>query len=71
MGLSKPVLAFNVGAHQDFLVHGENALVSELGDAEAINSNIQKLYSDDYLWKKISNNSKNTFEDLTDISLNS
>ncbi|MDC0222848.1 glycosyltransferase [Gammaproteobacteria bacterium] len=68
MGLSKPVLAFNVGAHRDFLVSGENALVSEHGDIEGINSNIDKLYLDNDLWLKISNNSKATFEDLTDFS---
>jgi glycosyltransferase involved in cell wall biosynthesis len=41
--LGKPVHAFNVGAHRDILVDGENASVSEVGDIADFTSKVNCL----------------------------
>ena len=65
MGLKKPVLAFDVGAHKDFLVDGENALVSPVSDLDKMIKDMQRLNKDSNLWKKLSINARSTFEQVT------
>ena len=65
MGLQKPVLAFDVGAHKDFLVDGENALVSPMSDLDKMIKDMQLLIEDPSLWKKLSSNARATFEQVT------
>jgi len=65
MGLHKPVLAFDVGAHKDFLVDGENALVSPVSDLGKMIKDMQMLIEDPSLWKKLSANARATFEQVT------
>lgn len=65
MGLQKPVLAFDVGAHKDFLVDGENALVSPMSDLDKMIKDMHLLIEDPSLWKKLSSNARTTFEQVT------
>ena len=65
MGLQKPVLAFDVGAHKDFLLDGENALISPMSDLDKMIKDMQMLIEDPSLWKKLSSNARVTFERVT------
>jgi glycosyltransferase involved in cell wall biosynthesis len=65
MGLGKPVVAFDVGAHKDFLADKENALISPTLDIEKMNKDLHLLYEDQVLWRKLSINSRSTFEEIT------
>jgi len=48
--LGKPVVAFNVGAHQEVVRHGETGiLVDQVGDTQQFASALVKLLNDEYL----------------------
>jgi glycosyltransferase involved in cell wall biosynthesis len=70
MGLKKPVVAFNVGAHRDFLVDGNNSLVSSPLDLNKMTKDLEILYKDEGLWEKLSKNSRTTFEEITNFNEN-
>ena len=61
----KDPLIFDVGAHKDFLVDGENALVSPMSDLDKMIKDMQLLIEDPSLWKKLSSNARATFEQVT------
>lgn len=65
MGLKKPILAFNIGAHKDFLVDKKNALISPVMDLNKMKQDMELLYEDSALWEKLSSNARTTFEEVT------
>ena len=65
MGLEKPILAFDVGAHKDFLVDHENSLISSAQDVNKMIKDLEKLSNDEDLWKSLSINARLTFEKIT------
>ena len=67
MGLQKPVIAFNVGSHRDFLIDMNNSLVSSALDLEKMTKDLEMLYEDEKLWEKLSKNSRLTFEEITNF----
>ena len=67
MGLKKPVVAFNIGAHRDFLVDKKNSLLSPSLDLDKMTKDIEMLYQDSVLWEKLSKNARTTFEEITDF----
>jgi glycosyltransferase involved in cell wall biosynthesis len=69
MGLKKPVIAFNVGAHRNFLSDKKNALISNSGDVVKMSSDIASLSSDDQLWKRLSHNCFQSFNQITDFNM--
>jgi len=69
MGLKKPVIAFNVGAHRNFLSDQENALISNSGDVIKMSKDIASLSSDDQLWKRLSYNCFQSFNQITDFDM--
>ena len=70
LGLSKPIVAFDVGAHHDLLVHKENAMVVPHGDWRAFADAVHELDVDPQLRHKLSEGARYTFEQLTsDVSL--
>jgi len=68
LGLGKPVLAFNVGAHKNFLKDKDNALISTVSDVEKMKKDIIDLNEDKVLWNKISGNAFKTFDRLTEFN---
>ena len=68
LGLKKPVLGFDVGAHKSFLKDRNNALISNVTDLEKMKRDILELNQDTLLWEKISSNAYKTFERLTDFN---
>jgi glycosyltransferase involved in cell wall biosynthesis len=70
MGLKKPVIAFNVGAHKDFLIDMNNSLVSSALDLKKMTKDLEMLYKDENLWEKLSKNSRLTFEEITNFDKN-
>lgn len=69
MGLKKPVIAFNVGAHKDFLADQVNALISDSGDIVKMSEDIANISSDDQLWNQLSNRSFQSFIQITDFNM--
>ena len=67
MGLEKPVVAFNIGAHRDFLVDKKNSLLSPALDLNKMTKDLEALYQDSILWEKLSKNARTTFEEITDF----
>lgn len=69
MGLSKPVVAFNVGAHKEILVNRKNAMVVPCGDVRAFRAAIIELDNNPALRHEIGVGARKTFEKLTDSKL--
>lgn len=67
MGLKKPVVAFNLGFHKDFLIDNQNSLVSSALDVNKMAKDLVNLHADSDLWKKLSSNARTTFEEITDF----
>ena len=65
MGLGKPIVAFNVGAHKDFLINKNNSLVSAALDVNNMTKDLEMLYEDVDLWERLSKNSRLTFNKIT------
>ncbi len=59
MSFGLPVVAFNVGGVSDWLKHGENGFLVDLGDYESFFYFCDKLSSDEKLAKKLGINAKN------------
>lgn len=65
LGLGKPVVAFDVGFHKDYLKNEQNAMIASVGDLDMFSENIKKLSSDDKLCEKISLGALKTFKNVT------
>jgi len=65
MGLSKPIVAFDVGAHREILVNRKNAMVVPRGNVQAFGEAILELDKDADLRRKIGYGARQTFETLT------
>ena len=66
IGLSKPVIAFNLGVHIDVLRDRENAMVVPVGDVDAFAGALDELAANDELYDTISIGAKRTYEMMTD-----
>jgi glycosyltransferase involved in cell wall biosynthesis len=62
----KPVIAFNVGAHKDILVHKENAYVVESNNSEEYSKAIQEVNSNFELRRDISEGAFRTALNMSD-----
>ena len=62
---AKPVVAFNVGIHQDIFIDGENGMIAEPGDLSHYFKKIEQLNNEPELFDIISKNSKKLFYELT------
>lgn len=65
MGLSKAIVAFDVGAHREILVNRKNAMVVPIGNVQAFAEAILELDKDADLRRKIGYGARQTFETLT------
>ncbi len=65
LGLGKPVVVFNAGAHKDIIRSGENGLAAEIGDVNGYAAHINRLVSDEALYHKLSDGARRSFEELT------
>ena len=65
LGLGKPIVAFNVGIHNELLKNKYNAMVISPGDIDAYIKGLKELLSNGQMRKKISRNALNTFNHLT------
>jgi len=68
LGLGKPVVAFNIGFHQDYLENKKNAMLADIGDIKTFSDNIIRLSSDNELCKKLANGASHTFNHVTSIN---
>lgn len=69
MGLSKPIVAFDVGAHQEILVHHKNAMVVPAGDTRAFSEAILELDQNADLRQEIGYGARQTFKKLTNSKI--
>jgi len=60
-----PVVGINSGGVTDFLIHGHNSLLSELGDKRAYASNLIKLIENEQLRRNLSANAISTAKSRT------
>ena len=54
---SLPIVTTTIGAEGMDLIEGETALISEIDDKQKLAKDIIRLYEDEMLWKKLSENS--------------
>lgn len=66
LGLGKPIVAFDVGVHQEVLQHGVNAMVAPVPDATAFAQAINVLNEDATLRRAIGIEAKKLYDRLTD-----
>jgi glycosyltransferase involved in cell wall biosynthesis len=64
MNYSKPIIAFSVGAHNEFLQNRFNAMLSDSNDLEKFMGNIVELDNNQTLREEISRNALNTLIEL-------
>lgn len=68
LGMSKPVITFDVGIHKEVIRNRENGICVKAGDYKAMGNEISILNKDSKLEEKISINAKLLYHKLTDES---
>ena len=68
MATGKPVVAYNVGANSEGIVHGENGLLAEWGNVEQLSSYVRALLIDEKLAVRMGQNGRKRAEEM--FSLN-
>jgi glycosyltransferase involved in cell wall biosynthesis len=63
MACGKPVVAYNVGANSEGIVHGENGLLAEWGNVEQLSSHVRKLLIDEELAIRMGRNARKIAEE--------
>jgi glycosyltransferase involved in cell wall biosynthesis len=63
MAYGKPVVAYNVGANGEGIVHGENGLLADWGNVEQLSSNVRKLLIDEELAIRMGRNARKIAEE--------
>jgi glycosyltransferase involved in cell wall biosynthesis len=66
LGLSKPLVAFNVGIHQEILRHGHNAMVADAVNVSQFSQYIEILDRDPDLRRRLSLEARRLYEQITD-----
>lgn len=61
----KPVVAFNVGVHQDIFIDEENGMIAEAGNLNQYFKKIEQLNNDPELFDKVSKNAHKLFYEIT------
>lgn len=64
MATGKPVVAYNVGANSEGIVHGENGLLAEWGNVKQLSSYVRTLLINENLVVKMGQNARKRAEDL-------
>jgi len=65
MGLGKPVIAFDVGAHRELLSNGDNAMLVPPGDIDQFVAAIEQVDSDPELRERLGRRARETFLEYT------
>lgn len=65
IGLGKPVIVFDVGIHKEIIQHGENGMLAQLGDVDAMANHVKTLAQDDILCTKVAKGAFQLFEKIT------
>jgi len=63
MAYGKPVVAYNVGANSEGIVHGENGLLAEWGNVEQLSSHVRTLLVDEELAIRMGRNARKIAEE--------
>jgi glycosyltransferase involved in cell wall biosynthesis len=63
MATGKPIVAYDIGANSEGIVHGENGLLAEWGNIEQLTSHVRALLIDEELAKKMGRNSRKRAEE--------
>lgn len=58
MAWGKPVVAYDVGANREAIIHNETGLLTEWGNLELLASNVRKLLLDEKLALQMGRNAK-------------
>lgn len=68
LGLSKPVIVFNVGIHKEIIQNRVNGICVKPGDFKTMGEEINNLSQNDKLEADIAVQAKTLFHELTDVS---
>jgi glycosyltransferase involved in cell wall biosynthesis len=63
MATGKPIVAYDIGANSEGIVHGENGLLAEWGNIGQLTSYVRTLLLDEELAKKMGRNSRKRAEE--------
>lgn len=68
LGMSKPIITFDVGVHKEIIKNRINGICVKAGDFEAMGNEINNLNNDVLLQESISRKAKELYHELTDES---
>ena len=66
LGMSKPIITFDVGIHKEIIKNRVNGICVKAGDFKAMGDEINNLNHDTDLLAKISSEANNLYHKLTD-----
>ncbi|MDI5887457.1 MULTISPECIES: glycosyltransferase family 4 protein [Flavobacterium] len=66
LGMSKPVITFDVGIHKEVIINRVNGICIKAGDFQAMGDEINNLSKDILLQESISRKAKDLYHELTD-----
>jgi glycosyltransferase involved in cell wall biosynthesis len=69
MASGKPVVAYDVGANSEGIIHGETGLLAEWGNIEQLSSHVRTLLSDEQLSLKMGRNARKRAEAMFSLKL--
>jgi len=64
MATGKPVVAYDVGANSEGIIHGENGLLAEWGNVKQLSSYVRALLSDEKLAVRMGQNARKRAEEM-------
>ena len=64
MATGKPVVAYDVGANSEGIIHGENGLLAEWGNVKQLSSYVRALLSDEELAVRMGQNARKRAEEM-------
>jgi glycosyltransferase involved in cell wall biosynthesis len=69
MAHGKPVVAYDVGANSEGIIHGETGLLAEWGNITQLSSNVAKLLNDEKLAAKMGQNAIRRAQEMFSLDL--
>ncbi len=67
MAHGKPVVAYDVGANSEGIVHGETGLLAEWGNTKQLSSHVATLLKDEELAVKMGKNARKRAEEMLSL----
>jgi glycosyltransferase involved in cell wall biosynthesis len=69
MAHGKPVVAYNIGANKEAIVHGKTGLLAKWGNVDQLSSHVRTLLLDERLARQMGENARKRAEEMFDVDL--